>query len=55
VNYEYFFSSLLVVGDTVYSLIGDNRRFDSFAGKRVKVTGDLDGSKVLVRAIESEK
>jgi hypothetical protein len=45
----------LVVGDTVYSLIGDNRQFDSFAGKRVKVTGDLDGSKVLVRAIESGK
>jgi hypothetical protein len=41
----------LVVGDKVYSLAGDSRQFDSLAGKRVTVTGELTGSKLAVRQI----
>ncbi|MGI9103499.1 MAG: hypothetical protein ACR2IF_13765 [Terriglobales bacterium] len=45
----------LVVGDKVYSLSGDKKQFDAFAGQRVKVTGDVAGSKIAVQAINAAK
>lgn len=41
----------LVVGDKVYSLAGDIKQFNSFAGKRVKVTGETSGDKFTVQSI----
>ena len=41
----------LVVGDKVYSLSGDAKQFDALAGQRVKVTGEVSGNKITVRAI----
>ncbi len=43
----------LVVGDKVYSLSGDTKKFDAFAGQRVKVTGDVTGTKIAVQTIAS--
>ena len=39
----------LVVGDSVYSLAGDNKQFEAFAGGRVKVTGEAAGTKIAVQ------
>lgn len=41
----------LVVGDKVYGLAGDKRQFDAFAGKRVKVTGEVSRSSIAVQTI----
>jgi hypothetical protein len=41
----------LVVGDKVYSLVGDARQLDANAGKRVKVTGEVTGNKIAVTSI----
>ncbi len=42
----------LLVSDKVYSLRGDSKKFDALAGQKVKVTGELSGSKIAVAAIE---
>ena len=42
----------LLVGDKVYSLSGDSKKFDSLAGQKVKVTGEVSGAKIAVTAIE---
>jgi hypothetical protein len=36
-------------GNNVYSLAGDNKQFNSFAGKRVKVTSNVTGTKIAVQ------
>jgi type 1 fimbria pilin len=41
----------LVVGDKVYSLSGDNQKFASLAGQRVKVTGEQSDIKIAVQSI----
>ncbi len=41
----------LIVGDKVYSLAGDAQQLDAAAGKRVKVTGEVNGNKIAVKSI----
>ncbi|HVZ18130.1 MAG TPA: hypothetical protein VG897_13490 [Terriglobales bacterium] len=45
----------LLVGDKVYSLVGDNEQFDSLAGQRVQVAGDVTGDKITVQTITAAK
>lgn len=45
----------LVVGDKVYSLAGNNQQFDSLAGTRVTVTGELSGKSLTVQRIVPAK
>lgn len=45
----------LVVGNKVYGLAGDNKQFDTHAGKRVTVTGELAGNKISVQRIAQAK
>lgn len=45
----------LVVGDKVFTLVGDSKQFDALAGRRVKVTGDVAGTKITVQAITAAK
>ena len=45
----------LVVGDKVYALSGDAKQFDALAGQRVKVTGELAGTKITVKTIAPAK
>jgi hypothetical protein len=45
----------LVVGDKVYRLSGDNKQFDSFAGKRVTVKGNVAGTNIAVEEIVAAK
>ena len=41
----------LIVGEKVYSLAGDAKQLDAAAGKRVKVTGEVNGNKIAVKSI----
>jgi len=41
----------LLVGDKVYVLKGDSKQIDQFAGKKVKVSGDVSGTTVAVASI----
>lgn len=45
----------LIVGDTVYSMVGDAKRFDAVAGKKVKVDGDVAGTTITVKDIAEIK
>lgn len=45
----------LLVGDKMYSLKGDAQRFDQLAGKKVKVSGDVNGTTVTVADIAETK
>ncbi len=45
----------LLVGDKLYLLKGDTNRFDQLAGKKVKVSGDVNGSALSVSSITEEK
>lgn len=45
----------LVVGEKVYRLTGDAKQFDSLAGKRVAVTGDVSGNTLNVKSISPAK
>lgn len=45
----------LVVGEKVYGLSGDYKQFDSFAGKRVRVTGEITADRIAVQSITSER
>jgi hypothetical protein len=41
----------LVSGDKVYTLKGDTKQIDKYAGQTVTVTGDVSGTTVTVRSI----
>src|SRR5579863_694793 len=41
----------LVSGDKVYTLNGDTKQIDKYAGQSVTVTGDVSGTTVTVRSI----
>ena len=45
----------LQVGDKLYTLSGDTKQFDSFAGKKVTVSGDVNGKTVAVKSITAAK
>ncbi len=45
----------LVVGDKVFSLAGNNQEFDSLAGRRVTITGELIGKSLVVQRIVPAK
>ncbi len=45
----------LLVGDKVYTLKGDAKQFDQLAGKKVKVSGDLNGTALAVNSITAAK
>jgi hypothetical protein len=42
-------------GDKLYILQGDTKQFDALAGKKVKVTGDVNGTTLAVSAITESK
>jgi hypothetical protein len=41
----------LLVGDKTYALKGDTKQIDHLAGKKVKVTGDLNGTTITLASI----
>jgi len=41
----------LLVGDKVYVLKGDAKQLDSFAGKKVKVAGEMNGTTITLASI----
>jgi hypothetical protein len=41
----------LLVGDKIYILNGDAKQLDHFAGKKVKVAGDVNGTKITLASI----
>ena len=41
----------LLVGDKVYILKGDPKQIDQYAGKKVKVAGDVSGSTITMASI----
>ena len=41
----------LLVGDKIYVLKGDAKQIDAFAGKRVKVAGDVSGTTITLASI----
>ena len=45
----------LQVGDNLYTLSGDVKQFDAFAGKKVTVSGDVNGKTVAVKTIAAAK
>src|ERR1039458_5080964 len=45
----------LVVGNNVYGLTGDNKRFATFAGQRVTVAGEVTGTTIAVQTITPAK
>lgn len=45
----------LIIGDKLYTVEGQRAEVDQFAGKRVRVTGDLDGAVVHVATVEAAK
>jgi hypothetical protein len=45
----------LVVGNNVYRLTGDNKRFATFAGQRVTVAGEVTGTTIAVQTITPAK
>lgn len=45
----------LLVGDKVYALKGDTKQLDQLEGKKVKVSGDVTGNTVAVKAIGKTK
>jgi len=45
----------LLVGDKVYTLSGDAKQLEGFAGKKVTVSGDLTGKTVAVKSIAAAK
>jgi hypothetical protein len=44
-------SYALVVGDKVYTLDGDSKQIEALSAKRVKVTGELNGTKLNIKSI----
>lgn len=45
----------LIVGDKVYKLSGDTKKFDAFAGQQVKVSGEVTGNEIAVQTIATAK
>lgn len=45
----------LVSGSKVYTLKGDSKQIDKYAGQTVTVTGDVSGTTVTVRSIAPAK
>lgn len=45
----------LASGDKVYILKGDAKQFDALAGKKVKVTGNVEGSSIAVQSVSEQK
>jgi hypothetical protein len=45
----------LVVGDKVYTLIGNKTLIDQFAGENVVVTGKTNGNTVTMQSIQAAK
>lgn len=45
----------LLAGDKLYVLKGDAKQLDQFAGKKVKVAGDVSGNSVTVTSISSAR
>jgi hypothetical protein len=45
----------LLVGDKLYSLVGDDKQFNKLAGERVNITGDVVGTKIVVQSIHTAK
>jgi hypothetical protein len=45
----------LLVGEKIYVLKGDTKKIDAFAGKKVKVSGDVSGTTVSVASIAEAK
>jgi hypothetical protein len=45
----------LLVGDKIYVLMGNSNSFDRYAGKKVRVSGDMRGTVIAVRAIGETK
>lgn len=45
----------LLVGDKMYLLKGDAKRLDQLAGKKVRVSGDVNGTTVAVTGIAESK
>lgn len=45
----------LVVGDKVYTLKGDKRHIDKFAGEKATVTGTINGETIAVSSIVATK
>lgn len=45
----------LIVGDKVYKLSGDTKKFDAFAGQQVNVIGEVTGDAIAVQAITIAK
>jgi hypothetical protein len=45
----------LLSGDKVYTLKGDTKQIDKYAGQTVTVTGDVSGTTVTVRSIAPAK
>jgi len=41
----------LLVGDKVYVLKGDAKQLDSFAGKKIKVSGEMSGTTITLASI----
>jgi hypothetical protein len=41
----------LLVGDKIYALNGDAEQIDHFAGKKVKVAGDVSGTTITLASI----
>ena len=41
----------LLVGDKIYALNGDAKQIDHFAGKTVKVAGDVSGTTITLASI----
>lgn len=45
----------IVVGEKVYSLIGNGRQLEPLAGKRATVNGDLSGNTISVKSISAAR
>jgi hypothetical protein len=41
----------LLVGGTIYELKGDTKQLDHYAGKKVKVAGDVSGTTITLASI----
>jgi hypothetical protein len=45
----------LLVGNKIYVMKGNAKQFDMFAGKKVKVSGDVSGTSITVNNIAAVK
>ncbi len=45
----------LQAGDKLYTLSGDEKQFEGFAGKKVTISGDINGKTLAVKSIAAAK